>query len=183
MASKAESRVVNLAGLVQGITLGTFPAASSIFTDPTEYDLSSTQYGACSSRITHRSAGSRSEARASISLADLTIGRRIAVLRRHRLINLRLCDISPISAWWRSASASGAGRSRSTHLLPSRLADMDVGAARQDWLCFPQYLSGYRCYLALTKEQEPQEVGNRVALGPLKVDVRHATRPVAAVKQ
>jgi hypothetical protein len=38
MASRAESRVVNLAGLVQGITLVTFPAASSILTDPTEYD-------------------------------------------------------------------------------------------------------------------------------------------------
>jgi hypothetical protein len=38
MASRAENRVVNLAGLVQGITLVTFPAASSIFTDPTEYD-------------------------------------------------------------------------------------------------------------------------------------------------
>lgn len=46
MASRAENRVVNLAGLVQGITLVTFPAASTIFTDPTEYDLSSTQYGA-----------------------------------------------------------------------------------------------------------------------------------------
>jgi len=46
MASTAENRVVNLAGLVQGITLVTFPAASSIFTDPTEYDLSSSQYGA-----------------------------------------------------------------------------------------------------------------------------------------
>jgi hypothetical protein len=46
MASRAENRVVNLAGLVQGITLVTFPAASSIFTDPTEYDLSNTQYGA-----------------------------------------------------------------------------------------------------------------------------------------
>ena len=45
MASRAENRVVNLAGLVQGITLVTFPAASSIFTDPTEYDLSNTQYG------------------------------------------------------------------------------------------------------------------------------------------
>jgi hypothetical protein len=40
MASRAESRVVNLAGLVQGITSVTFPAASSIFTDPTEYDIS-----------------------------------------------------------------------------------------------------------------------------------------------
>ena len=46
MASGAENRVVNLAGLVQGITLVTFPAAGTIFTDPTEYDLSNTQYGA-----------------------------------------------------------------------------------------------------------------------------------------
>src|SRR4029079_1745068 len=46
MASRSESRVVNLAGLVQGITLVTFPAAGTIFTDPTEYDLSNTQYGA-----------------------------------------------------------------------------------------------------------------------------------------
>jgi MFS-type transporter involved in bile tolerance (Atg22 family) len=46
MASRAENRVVNLAGLVQGITVVTFPAASSIFTEPTEYGLSNTQYGA-----------------------------------------------------------------------------------------------------------------------------------------
>jgi MFS family permease len=46
MASKAEYRVVNLAGLAQGITLVTFPAASSIFTDPDQYDLSNSQYGA-----------------------------------------------------------------------------------------------------------------------------------------
>ena len=45
MASNAEYRVVNLAGLVQGITLVTFPAASTILTDPSEYDLSSSQYG------------------------------------------------------------------------------------------------------------------------------------------
>ncbi|BBH68406.1 hypothetical protein ACTI_50910 [Actinoplanes sp. OR16] len=46
MASKAEIRAVNLAGLVQGITLVTFPAAGSIFTDPGQYDLSGSQYGA-----------------------------------------------------------------------------------------------------------------------------------------
>jgi hypothetical protein len=39
MASRAESTVVNLAGLVQGIVLVTFPAASSIFTDKSEYAL------------------------------------------------------------------------------------------------------------------------------------------------
>jgi len=43
---RAEARVVYLAGLVQGIALVAFPAASTVFTDPSEYDLSSTQYGA-----------------------------------------------------------------------------------------------------------------------------------------
>ena len=46
MASRSETNVVYAAGLVQGIVLVTFPAASTIFTDPDEYDLSSTQYGA-----------------------------------------------------------------------------------------------------------------------------------------
>ena len=45
MASRTESAVVNLAGLVQGIVLVTFPALSTIFTKPSEYGLSSTQYG------------------------------------------------------------------------------------------------------------------------------------------
>src|SRR5215471_5086225 len=46
MASKTERTVVNAAGLVQGIVLVTFPAASTIFTEKSEYGLSSTQYGA-----------------------------------------------------------------------------------------------------------------------------------------
>jgi fucose permease len=46
MASKTERMVVNAAGLVQGIVLVTFPAASTIFTEKSEYGLSSTQYGA-----------------------------------------------------------------------------------------------------------------------------------------
>ena len=41
MASKAERTVINAAGLVQGIVLITFPAASTIFTDKSEYGLSS----------------------------------------------------------------------------------------------------------------------------------------------
>ncbi|HEY7488060.1 MAG TPA: hypothetical protein VH912_26680 [Streptosporangiaceae bacterium] len=45
MASKGERTVVNAAALVQGIVLVTFPAASTIFTDKSEYGLSSTQYG------------------------------------------------------------------------------------------------------------------------------------------
>jgi fucose permease len=45
MATKSEANTVYAAGLVQGIVLVTFPAASTIFTDPAEYDLSSTQYG------------------------------------------------------------------------------------------------------------------------------------------
>jgi hypothetical protein len=45
MASRAETAVVYAAGVAQGIALVTFPAASTIFTDPSEYDLSNTQYG------------------------------------------------------------------------------------------------------------------------------------------
>jgi MFS family permease len=46
MATRSESGVVYAAGVVQGIALVTFPAASTILTDPEEYDLSSTEYGA-----------------------------------------------------------------------------------------------------------------------------------------
>jgi MFS family permease len=45
MAARAEIGVVYAAGAAQGIVLVTFPAASTIFTSPDEYDLSNTQYG------------------------------------------------------------------------------------------------------------------------------------------
>jgi len=45
LATKRETNVVYGAGVVQGIVLVTFPAASTIFTDPDEYGLSNTQYG------------------------------------------------------------------------------------------------------------------------------------------
>jgi MFS family permease len=45
MTTPAEARVVNAAGLVQGIVLVTFPAASTIFTDPQYYGLDTSQYG------------------------------------------------------------------------------------------------------------------------------------------
>ena len=45
MATEKESTVVYTAALVQGIALVTFPAASTIFTRPDEYGLSSTRYG------------------------------------------------------------------------------------------------------------------------------------------
>src|SRR5215467_12384268 len=45
MASRAESRTVNIAGLVQGIVLVTFPAASTIFTGSSYYSLTNSQYG------------------------------------------------------------------------------------------------------------------------------------------
>jgi MFS family permease len=44
-AVRAQSAVVNAAGLVQGIALVTFPAASTIFTSHSSYDLSRSQYG------------------------------------------------------------------------------------------------------------------------------------------
>ena len=46
MATKLEANTVYAAGLVQGIALVTFPAASTIFTDPGQYGLSNSQYGA-----------------------------------------------------------------------------------------------------------------------------------------
>ncbi len=46
MSSAAESRTVYAAGLVQGVVLVTFPAASAIFTAASGYGLSSGQYGA-----------------------------------------------------------------------------------------------------------------------------------------
>ena len=45
MATRRETNVVYAAGAVQGIVLVTFPAASTIFTDPDEYGLSNSQYG------------------------------------------------------------------------------------------------------------------------------------------
>ena len=45
MATQREKTVVYAAGVAPGIALVTFPAASTILTDPSEYDLSSTQYG------------------------------------------------------------------------------------------------------------------------------------------
>ncbi len=45
MASRVGSITVNIAGLVQGIALVTFPAASTIFTAPGSYHLTSGQYG------------------------------------------------------------------------------------------------------------------------------------------
>jgi fucose permease len=45
VASEREIRVVQAAGVAQGIVLVTFPAASTIFTDPSRYALSNTQYG------------------------------------------------------------------------------------------------------------------------------------------
>jgi MFS family permease len=45
MATKAEVNAVYAAALIQGVALVTFPAASTIFTDPSQYGLSNTQYG------------------------------------------------------------------------------------------------------------------------------------------
>jgi fucose permease len=43
--ARAETTTIYSAGLVQGIVLVTFPAAETIFTSPSHYGLSSTQYG------------------------------------------------------------------------------------------------------------------------------------------
>ena len=44
-ASRAARLLVYGAGLAQGLALVSFPAASSILTSPTGYDLSTAQYG------------------------------------------------------------------------------------------------------------------------------------------
>jgi fucose permease len=46
MAQRNEIAAVYGAGLIQGLALVTFPAASAVFTDSQEYGLSNTQYGA-----------------------------------------------------------------------------------------------------------------------------------------
>ena len=52
MAKRSEVGLVYLSGLVQGLALVTFPAASSIFTSPHPqgYGFSSTQYGITAGR-------------------------------------------------------------------------------------------------------------------------------------
>ena len=45
MAQRSEIVTVYVAGVIQGIALVTFPAASAVFTSPTYYGLSSTEYG------------------------------------------------------------------------------------------------------------------------------------------
>nr|MDQ2659614.1 hypothetical protein [Verrucomicrobiota bacterium] len=45
MANRREIATVYAAGLVQGVALVTFPAASAVLTDPSRYALSSSQDG------------------------------------------------------------------------------------------------------------------------------------------
>ena len=45
MTQRSEIITVYAAGLVQGVALVTFPAASAVFTNPNDYALSSTEYG------------------------------------------------------------------------------------------------------------------------------------------
>src|SRR5262245_46538062 len=45
MASRSETGAVYAAAIIQGVALVTFPAASTIFTSPSYYDLSHTAYG------------------------------------------------------------------------------------------------------------------------------------------
>jgi MFS family permease len=45
MAQRREIITVYAAGLIQGVALVTFPAASAVFTNPKDYGLSSTEYG------------------------------------------------------------------------------------------------------------------------------------------
>ena len=58
-------------------------------------------------------------------------------------------------------------------------ADVHVRAADRVGLGPPQHLAGHRRDLAETEQQEPQELLDRVALGPGEVDVRDGSGVVA----
>src|SRR6516165_2061219 len=45
MPRRAEVGLINVIGLVQGLSLVTFPAANSIFTSPHGFDFSASSYG------------------------------------------------------------------------------------------------------------------------------------------
>ncbi len=45
MAQRSEIRALYAAGVIQGVALVTFPAAGAVFTSPTDYGLSATEYG------------------------------------------------------------------------------------------------------------------------------------------
>src|SRR5580765_8266509 len=45
MSRRTEIGLINVTGLVQGLALVTFPAASSIFTSPDGYGFSASRYG------------------------------------------------------------------------------------------------------------------------------------------
>ena len=45
MGRRREVLIVYAAGTIQGVSLVTFPAASAVFTSPSDYGLSSTEYG------------------------------------------------------------------------------------------------------------------------------------------
>ena len=46
MVQRNEIAAIYVAGVIQGVALVTFPAASAVFTSASAYDLSSTEYGA-----------------------------------------------------------------------------------------------------------------------------------------
>ena len=115
-ASRFEIGLLYVAGVVQGLALVTFPAASTIFASPTGFALSSTQYGAMfipqvvlailasafGSRLARRfglarraAAGvvRRSAAMALLAASPLLVGTHaafVAALRCHRRAGARL---------------------------------------------------------------------------------------------
>ena len=46
MTQRSEVAAIYTAGMIQGLALVAFPAASTVFTSPQHYDLSSAAYGA-----------------------------------------------------------------------------------------------------------------------------------------
>jgi MFS family permease len=134
MATRAESGVVYAAGLVQGLALVTFPAASTIFTDPDEYDLSSSAYGAMFIPQAVTAIGA--------SLLGATWARRVGTRRVYLLglaadvLAMALLIVSRrptrCCSWprraWASASASPCRRS-----TPSPRPSTRTGSTARSW--------------------------------------------------
>ncbi len=78
MAQRREIATVYAAGLVQGIGLVTFPAAAAVFTNPGQYGLSSSEYGAMfvpqAIMAIVASLGGRETERSSWHEANLSVG-------------------------------------------------------------------------------------------------------------
>jgi hypothetical protein len=88
--------------VVQGIVLVTFPAASTIFTDPDQYDLSNTQYGLLFlPQVVTAIAASVARAGPSTRTASSRLSSAECAARPGHDAGTRLhCDLRRVGFWW-----------------------------------------------------------------------------------